>query len=71
MRHVKLGRTIQVLAAVVLMASAFLLLRAHRVGPAASAQLSPDPEKFAEAYHERLQETKRILQSECFDVGPR
>jgi hypothetical protein len=71
MRHIRLARTMQALAAVVLLASALLLLRAHRAGPAAAARLSPDPEKYAETYHERLQETRRILQSECFDLGQR
>ncbi len=72
MRRMRLGRTIQVLAALVLVASAFLLLRAHRAAPAtAASQFSPDPEKYAEVYQERLQETQRILQSGCFDMGPR
>jgi hypothetical protein len=72
MRCMRLGRTIPVLAALVLVASAFLLLRARRVGPAVEAsRLTPDPEKHAEAYQERLQETQRILQSGYFDLGSR
>lgn len=69
MRRMRLGRAIQVLAALVLVAGAFLLLRTHRAAPA--SQYSSDPEKYAEVYQERLQETQRILQSGCFDMGPR
>ncbi|UCG43406.1 MAG: hypothetical protein JSU73_01960 [candidate division WOR-3 bacterium] len=70
MRRMRFGRTIQVLAALVLVASAFVFLRARRVSTAAEAShFSPDPEKHAEAYRERLQETQRILQSGYFDPG--
>ena len=72
MRRIRVGRTLQVLAALVLVASAFLLLRARRSVPAAAAsQFSPDPEKHVEAYQERLHETRRILQDGFFDVGSR
>ena len=54
MRRIRVGRTLQVLAALVLVASAFLLLRARRAVPAAAAsQFSPDPEKHIEVYQER------------------
>jgi len=69
MIRIRLGRTLQVFAALVLVASAFLLLRARRMAPV--SRFSPDPEKHVEAYQERLNETRRILQSGYFDIEDR